>query len=663
MNWDFSKIVDWRLVEICAEFEKKEKQIQQEKLQEQVIEELKQEKISEISKGKEEEQRQTIQELKEEIVVESVKETKEEIQSTNERQKIFDSKFAKEIVKSDEFKQRLIHWLKMKADENPRYSKYASIIRDMITSDITGEFRRRIKQYLYLRYILNGKQEVLKHIPTGVYPIVYKKAEKNKTETWIALSKGTEKEIKLYAVKVINLDEKIDAKFPSIFNVAFLVVNPNDVEYLEVDLDNNKDFPVYAKCDENCRWMPEEVLNIIKIVFMEIIEKKLYEEEKLKSQWTKEKEEKFMKETMKVLAGALKGQLPEKKQIQPKEEENQLENLFYKQVEQNLEIVFCKWNEYIQNAYLLPNVVYDEAFSNNYSYPYCVVNRFIWGDVLFIPKPVFLPKQIYIKDPDDIKQIPEGIYPIIRLYNFSQESKSTKQQVGKGLVFALSPNTEVVFEINYLTEDIFKDPSESKWFGVSNKGLDFAIVWNNNIMRRNILDFDKDVRKALSLDRIYKSSSSYWKISNKNGYMYYLPEPLFLLLMGENVKPKEEPFVAELILNSQINWKEWNNWVKSIANKYNNIKVDNENLSVIELTDLHKMYGAWYVKEIKRHFSKPYELDYYELVIINMREEGKIFKLKTNFDLDLREDDVGRVFITVWSDGAIGRWILKVEGY
>lgn len=410
--------------------------------------------------------------------------------------------------------------------------------------------------------------------------------------------------------------------------------------------------------------MPEEVLNIINIVFMEIIKKKLYEEEQLKSQWTEEKKEKFMRETMKILAGALKGQLPETKQIRTEEREKQLENLFYKQVEQNLEIVFCKWNEYIQNAYLLPNIVYDEAsWEHSYSYPYCVVDRFIRGNVLFIPKPVFLPKQIYIKDPDNIKQIPEGIYPIIRLYKHYQEKRGKQEELDKGIVFAISPNTEVVFEINYLTEDIFKEPTETKWFKTSDKGLDFIIVWNNNIIPRNMLNFDEDVRKAMSLDRIYKYSSLYWRIENKNGYMYYLPEPLFLLLMGENVKPKEEPFVAELILNSQKSWDEWNDWVKSIANKYNNIEVDNEKLEVVELSDLHKMPGTWYVKEIKKYFREPYKLDYYELVIINMKENKKKFKVKTDFNWHLREDDVGRVFITVWSDGAIGRWILYVEGY
>jgi hypothetical protein len=651
MNWDFSKIVDWRLVEICAEAEKRERQIQQEKEQEQITEELKQ---GEILEGKEE---------KPQEVVESVEETKQEIQSTDERRKIFDSKFAKEIVKSDEFKQRLIHWLKMKAKDNPRYSKYASIVRDMRMSEITGKFRRRINQYLYLRYTLNGKQEVLKHIPTGVYPIVYKKAEKNKTETWIALSIWTEKEIKLYAVKIINLDEKIDAKFPSIFNVAFLVVNPNDVEYLEVDLDNNKDFPVYAKCEENCRWMPEEVLNIIQIVFSEIIEKKLYEEEKLKSQWTEEKKEKFMKETMKILAGALKGQLPETKQIQTEERKKQLENLFYKQVEKNLEIAYCKWNEYVQNAYLLPNILYDEAFKDcHYYHSYCVVDKFIRGRALFIPKPVFLPKQIHIKDPDEIKQIPEGIYPIIRLYKHYQEKRGKLEELDKGIVFATSPNTEVVFEINYLTETVFKDRYEGKWFGLSSNSLEFAVVWNNNIMRRLLLDFDDEIRKLTLLPLEYRYPSIYWKIDGRNGYMYYLPEVLFLHLVGENVKPQVEPFVAEMILNSQKSWDEWNNWVKSITNKYNNIKVDNEKLKVVELSDLHKMPGVWYVKEVKKYFREPYKLDYYELVIINMREERQIFKVKTDFEWGLGEDDIGKVFIIVWSDGTVSRWILNVQG-
>jgi hypothetical protein len=557
----------------------------------------------------------------------------EQIQSESEGVKIFDSKLAIEIVKSKEFKEELLRKLEIASGLDTTYS---SIIEDLRWSDITGQFRRRTKKYLYVRYTLRGKQEVLKHIPPGAYPIIYKKTDKNKTETWIAVNRGQ----KLSTVIIINLDDEIDAKFPSIFNVAFLLVNPNDVEYLEIELDNNKNFPVYAKCGENCRWMPEKVLDIIKSILYDDIKNKLYEEEQARSQWTEEKDK-------------------------------QLENLFNKQVEKNLEIVFCKWNEYVKNAYLLPHITYDDSFEQNYyNHLDCGSNRFIQGIALIIPKPIFLPKQIHIKDPDEIKQIPEGIYPVIRLYQFSYNKRRGPQEIKKEIVFALSPNTEVVFEINYLTEDVFKNPYEQKWFKLSPKNLEFAVVWNNSIMRRRLLDFNNEFIKR-RMDNLSRQksqySSLYWRIDKKKEswyeYMYYLPEVLFLHLVGENVKPKEEPFVAELILNSQKSWKEWNDWAKSIANKYNNIEVDNEKLEVLEFSQLHKMPGAWYVKNIKKHYWAPYELDYYELVIINMREENKMFKLKADFDLHLREDDVGRVFITVWPDGTIGRWLLELEGY
>jgi hypothetical protein len=525
-----------------------------------------------------------------------------------EEVKIFDTELAKEIVKSKEFKEELLRKLQIASGSN---TKYSSIIRDLSLSNITGQFKRRMNKYLYVRYTLRGKQEVLKHIPSGAYPIIYKKTDKNKTETWIAVNRGS----KLSAVIIINLDDEIDAKFPSIFNVAFLIIHSNDVEYLEIELDN-KDYPVYAKCGENCRWMPEDVLDIIKSILYDNIKNKFYEEEQAKSQWTEEKDK-------------------------------QIENLFKKQVEKTLEIVFCQWNEYIKNAYLLPSIDY-----NNLE---C---KFIEGSLLIIPKPIFLPKQIRIKDPDEIKQIPEGIYPVIRLSQFSFYKKRGPEEINREIVFALSPNTEVVFEINYLTEDVFKNPYEKRRFRLFPGNFEFVIVWNNSIIRRRLLDFDDEFVNRM------KYAPFYWEIDkekeNEYKYMYYLPEVLFLHLVGENVKPKEEPFVAEMILNSQKSFKEWSNWVKSIANKYNNIEVDKEKLEVLELSHLHKMPGAWYVKEIKRHYYAPYELDYYELVIINMREENKMFKLKSDFDLSLGEDEVGKVFITVWPDGTIGRWRLRL---
>jgi hypothetical protein len=529
--------------------------------------------------------------------------------------KIFDTELAKEIVKSKEFKEEILRKLQIASGSN---TKYSSIITDLSLSNITGKFKRRMNKYLYVRYTLRGKQEVLKHIPPGAYPIIYKKTDKNKTETWIAANRGS----KLFAVIIINLDDEIDAKFPSIFNVAFLIIHSNDVEYLEIELDNNKDYPVYAKCGENCRWMPEDVLDIIKSILYDNIKNKLYEEEQSKSQWTEEKDK-------------------------------QLENLFNKQVERTLEIVFCKWNDYVKNAYLLPYMFPE----NHYKHLECGSDNFIKGSALIIPKPTFLPKQIHIKDPDEIKQIPEGIYPVIRLYQFSSYKKRGPEEIKKEIVFALSPNTEVVFEINYLTQDIFKNPYEPKRFRLLPNNFEFVFVWNNSIIRRRLLDFDEG----------YQYSHFYWIIEKKKEswyeYMYYLPEVLFLHIVGENVKPQVEPFIAELILNSQKSWNEWNNWAKSIANKYNSIEVDNEKLEIIEFSHLHKMPGAWYVKEIKKHYFAPYELDYYELVIINMREENKMFKLKADFDLHLREDDVGRVFITVWPDGTIGRWTLDLEGY
>jgi hypothetical protein len=921
MNWDFESFMDKELWEICEEAERIEKQKQEEREIAQIIGQLQtqeeeqktieeQTQTEEVIQTKEEEteeisevEQETIEETKEENLEfdESEEETKQEEeqkQSTSETtimfvrtsesteqsqsksgevkvSKIFDTELAIEIAKSWRFKNGLKRYLKFQALADDR-SSYFKTYRLALLSDVPGKYIK-YEIDIKVKYTFRSKQEVLKLLPPGAYPIIHI----NQNEIWIAVTDGndiTKKGIDVFAVRITNLDEKIDAIIPSpqIFNLAFLLVYPNKVEYLGVEMPENRDFPIYVRCDENCYWILRAVLESIMKLFVEIMYKhpdvleeiieenkesedeldetekiikevekrlnskeyineivsvleKLEENPEYKSfteeaksyhyllrrylrgyltearrktevyfktkesfdnddelpdgiyllifrdmratsgydhrtyyvrdkgdNWdivkieeenyaiptvifelaylVKYKDEgfyvitklpyrrfylympcnvhachwmppvvfnaiwpvvrkhirKIMREVLKInveekaeeeisnkeqsqtqeltqkkkMTKQLQKESEEQKQLQTKEIK-QIENLFNKQLEKNLEIVFCKWNEYVKDAYLLPYITNDEIKEKGVSYNHPVhINgkvSLIRGWAQIIPKPVFLPKQIHIKDPDEIKQIPEGVYPIIRFYQFEEE-KSRK--IDRKLFFALSPNTEVVFEINQQTEKFLGHLLQAERLRPLSYSPEFAIVWNNTIIFRNLLDFDEEFKQIIMSDfslENFQYSSSYWVIRNNNGYMYYLPEVLFLFLAGENVKPKEEPFVAEMILNSQKMSQDWYNWVQSISDKYNKFYVDNEKLKTIEFSELHKMPGTWYVKEIKKHYQNPqiYKLDYYELVIVNMRNKERIFKVRANFELHLEEDDVGRVFITVWPDGTIGRWLLR----
>jgi hypothetical protein len=596
----------------------------------------------------------------------------------------------KEYLNSEDYKQELISALRKLLNENPKYKEFNEFAKRyypklIMRKNVPSEVHRWKEEYWLSDkegsewLVMSFYKKTNTHQLRGVYLVAYK---------WYEKVPGHEYEHNAYVVSRKGVDRNGNERFYVRFIgeefgvrnmpytvsglVYFVFLNKDNYYFITTELPRELYTYLYCGTSEKvCIWMPEMVLKAIWPIFQKMAEKikreifgSVIEGKAEHIEETKQEEILEITEIKEEKQEVMELKQEEQKQLQT-EEIKRIENLFNKRVERNLEIVFCKWNEYVKNAYLLPYITNDDYGDRFVSYHHPVhINgkvSLIRGWAQIIPKPVFLPKQIHIKNPDEIKQIPEGVYPIIRLYQFEEEKS---QKIDRKLFFALSPNTEVVFEINQQTEKFLGHLLQAKWLIPLSYSPEFAIVWNNTIIFRNLLDFDEEFRQIIMYDfsnKNFQYSSSYWVIRKENGYMYYLPEVLFLHLVGENVKPKEEPFVAEMILNSQKRSQDWYNWVQSIADKYNKVYFDNDKLKTIEFSDLHKMPGVWYVKEIKIHYRNPriYKLDYYELVIINMRDKEKIFKVRADFDLGLTEKDVGRVFITVWPDGTIGRWVIE----
>jgi hypothetical protein len=727
LNWEFQKFLDKELWEICEEAEKREKQKQEEKEVERIINELRQEENWEkenweISETKEEKgEQEFIEELKQEEILEisenkeeqqEVFESEEELEQEEELevseeekqlQTVQPSKFEeriddevvqkiKEYLNSEDYKQELVSALQKLLKENPKYKEFNEFVKQyyprlILRKNVPREVHRWKEEY-WLYDKENGKDRVFSfykeneaHQLQGVYLVIYKWYEKVRSHdylhwAYVVSRKGVDKNGReRFYVGAIGENFGV-RNIPYTVNglVYFVFFNKNKYYFITTELPRELYTYLYCGTSEKiCLWMPEMVLKVIWPIFQKMVEKikrevfgSVIKEKTEHIEQTKQEEILEISEIKEEKQEIVELKQDEQTQSQT-EEIKQLENLFNKQVEKNLEIIFCKWNEYVKNAYLLPYITNDEigGVYVRYNHPVHINGKvsLIRGFAQIIPKPVFLPKQIHIKNPDEIQQIPEGVYPIIRFYQF-EERRS--QKMDRKLVFALSPNTEVVFEINQQTEKFLGRLLIAKWLKPLSYIPSFAIVWNNTIIFRNLLDFDEEFKQIIVYDFSHKDfqySSSYWVIRKESGYIYYLPEVLFLFFADENVKPREEPFVAEMILNSQKGVQEWYNWVQSIADKYNKVYVDNEKLKTIEFSDLHKMPGAWYVKEIKKHYRNPrlYKLDYYELVIIDMRDKEKIFKVRADFELGLMEENVGRVFITVWPDGTIGRWLLRTN--
>jgi len=692
MNWDFESFMDKELWEICEEAEKIERQKQEEKEAEKIISQLQMEESSEVDviQTKEEEteeisevEQETIEEIKEEIleVDESEKETKQEEEQkqspTIETEYIDYGMIIKKIeeyLNSEDYKQELISALRKLLEENPKYKEFNEFAKIyypklLARKNVPSEVHQRKEEYWL--YDKEGEDRIFSFYKEtevqqlqGVYLVVYKWYEKVPSYqylhwAYVVSRKGVDRRgNEQFYVRAIGENFGVrNMPYTVSGLVYFVFFNKDNYYFLTTELP--RELYTYLYCgtsEKSCIWMPKMVLKVIWPIFQKMAEKIKREilepvmegkEDILEITEIKEEKQKVVE---------LKQE--EQKQLQT-EEIKRIENLFNKQVERYLEIVFCKWREYTQNAYLLP---FAKKGSFVIYYPSSIWkggDYFIRADFSIYPKHTYLPKQIYIKDPKDINQIPEGIYPIIRFYDSTIDPK---------IVFAISPNTEVVFEINNQTKNVLKDPYQRKWNKpLTTFALDFAIVWNNTITLRNLLDFDLDFEKAITKTSInYNYLSVYWSSeTDDGGWMSYLPEVLFLHLVDGNVKPpKEEPFIAELILNSQKSWDEWNKWVKSLIYKYSNIIIDNEKLKVIELSSLRKMTGVWYVKSIEMKEDKEYNeyrkefIKYFmhEIVIVNIRNENEIFKIKHKSINAMASigKPIDRLFIVVWPDETIG---------
>ncbi len=748
------------------------------------------------------------------------------------KRKLFVGNLAIDIVKFPDFRlypyDLLRFYALIKTD-----SLYSKTYRRILISDIPGHYEKNVKQYLEVKYTLRGKQEVFKNLPVGAYPIIYK----NQNETWIAISEETK-----YASAVITDLGEIDKKFPStIFDLAFLIVNPNDVEYWEVETLYNREFPIYFRCGENCYWMPLGVLTVIKELFVKIMEdekllrkiqltkvaqmsldelkkglnygpttydkldeikKRLNSEEyineimstleKLEREsqeyksfneeaknyhyfilegkhrylaeaknkarmyfkpsetfkrekdlpegiylliskniqdgktyyikderdgWsvveitessivptvlfelayvikledvrlfaiTKLPNRKFYlylfcgldkpclwmppvvfnaiwpvvrKNIRKIMREVFKIDVEEKhkEEIQNQNEniktsQDDIENKEQPQTQQLTQsdeearkekakiqlkeniikgviTTFCWWPKYTQDAYLLPYINVDGGF------------RYGWakGHVHIFPKPTFLPNQIHIRKPEDIKNIPEGVYPAIRFHHYG----------GDKVVFAISPDTEVVFHdsriFRDMTEWVFAKPLEMY-------GLDLIIIFNGFMKRRNIVEYNRKWD-----DRKHKHRPTYWEGVYNGLSMFYLPEIIFRHLMGEKIEPKQEPFVSEIIANIQDQTlKEYHEWLDPIVEKYKNIPISDD-VEIVGFLDLHKMPGAWYVQKVERKIDGDYKNN--EIVIVNMRETDKAFRVRTPWQIFKIATCGSLKFITVWPDGTIGWWDL-----
>jgi len=68
------------------------------------------------------------------------------------------------------------------------------------------------------------------------------------------------------------------------------------------------------------------------------------------------------------------------------------------------------------------------------------------------------------------------------------------------------------------------------------------------------------------------------------------------------------------------------------------------------------MPGAWYVQKVERKIDGDYKNN--EIVIVNMRETDKAFRVKVPWQIFKIATCGTLKFITVWSDGTIGWWDL-----
>ena len=449
----------------------------------------------------------------------------------------------------------------------------------------------RKKTRVYFKF---EKIEDIEELPEGIYLLVFRDMRATggySTRGYFVKDEGND-------WKIFKLETGLWIIPTVLFDLFYLVKYKDYTFYFMTELPNER-FYLYLLCGsvEPCHWMPPVVFNAIWPVVRKHIRKIMRDVLKI---YVKEEEEETSNQHI--------FQVDIKERVKKQLEESLMKGVI---------TTFCRWPKYISESYLLPNI-HEDQFSYNWT----------MGHVHIFPKPTFLPKQIHIYKPEEMRNIPEGVYPIIRYYPEDMQ-----------IVFAISPNTEAIL---HHSNSVYAKPIRAY-------GLDLITIWDGSIQRYNIADFNVKWNKQ-------KHIPTYWNGVYNGLSMFYLPEVIFRHLMGEKIEPKQEPFVSEIIANIQFRKGRYYQWLESIIAKYKNIPINYDNMKTITFADLHKMPGAWYVLKYEKNIDENYDTD--AIVIINMRETNKVFKVLIPRRVLKEIVHWKLVFITVWPDGTIGWWDL-----
>jgi hypothetical protein len=531
--------------------------------------------------------------------------------SEEEIQKIIDE--ITERLNSEEYINEIMSVLEKLEKGNPEYKLFNEeaksyhrifLLRTTSRGYIT-EIRKKTKVYFPVKDTFKNLKEIKNKLPDGIYLLIFKD-----------MKTGSGYDERAYYVKdegsswsVFKLENTYDKEIV-LFGLYYMVKYKDAIYDVITELPN-KQFYLYLHCGEGCMWMPQVVFNAIWPIVRKHIRK-------------------IMREVLKIDIG----------ETIEEETLNQDENINISQqveqfVEKGINDTICWWIKYIIWAYSVPNILIEKLISRFHTtftarsireglrYGISLDRRAI----IFFPKPTVLPKQIVIQKPEDIKQIPEGVYPII---GYQREQFS----------FALTPNTEVIFVVDTRMKRAFSTIDEEP---ISPFGLDFVFVKNNNITRYSILNFREDLREMAKMQFNNPSISglrpTYWWLGRK----YYLPEVLFLRLVNQENKVQQEEYTINFM--EKFYSKGWFDWVKTVKDEHSNLPID-ENVKVIEWDELRKMRGIWYIKG-------DFKEDNVLIVEVGNKQMVLQVKIPTSIKkLILSEEKP--TFIVVWSDETIG---------
>jgi len=461
------------------------------------------------------------------------------------------------------------------------------------------EVRKKTRVYFKSEETFKDIEEAIEKLPNGIYLLVFRDLRATSGydyRTYFVKDNGNN-----WSIFKIE-DNKGVWTIPTVLFELFYLVKYEDYIFYVITKLPNKQFYLYLFCGIKCHWMPPVVFNTI----WPIVRKNI---------------RKIMREVLNI---DIKEEIPNQNEnIQTQTQK--LTQFEEESIMKGVITTLCWWPKYISNAYLLPNI-HTEQYSYNWTS----------GHVHIFPKPTLLPNKIHVRKPEDIKNIPEGVYPVIRYHPYGNMQ----------IVFAISSDTEVVFHdsptFKEIKEDVYAEPLKIY-------GLDLIAIQNGFIKRYNIVNFNKKWDKQ-------KHIPTYWKGVYSGASIFYLPEVVFRHLMGEEIEPKQEPFAREIISNIQFKKGKYYQWLKSIVEKYKNIPISSDLKIIGGFLDLHGMFGNWYVLKWERNIDGNYETD--AIVIVNMIEPNKIFKVIIPWRFLRRIVHRDLKFITVWPDGTIGWWDL-----